>query len=72
MSFLVTSWFDSVCVTVTRWVNFIEKHLHEYELQLFDYNVSKYFRPNVHVSGRIFFLQFLLKIVFMVNSKNCK
>ena len=23
-SFLVTSWFDSVCVTVTRWVNFRE------------------------------------------------
>ena len=38
-SFLVTSWFDSVCVTVTRWANFREKHLHEYELQLFDYNV---------------------------------
>ena len=38
-SFLVTSWFYSVCVTVTRWVNFREKHLHEYKLQLFDYNV---------------------------------
>ena len=31
-SFLVTSWFDSVCVTVTRWVNFREKRLHKYEL----------------------------------------
>ena len=29
----------SVCVTVTLLVNFREKHLHEYELQLFDYNV---------------------------------
>ena len=38
-SFLFISWFDTVCVTVTRLVNFREKHLHEYELQLFDYNV---------------------------------
>ena len=37
--FLVTSWFDSVCVIEKRWANFREKHLHEYELQLFDYNV---------------------------------
>ena len=32
-------WFDSVCVTVTSWVNFREKHLHKHELQLSDYNV---------------------------------
>ena len=38
-SSLVTCWFNSVCVTVTRWVNFREKYLHEYELQLFDHNV---------------------------------
>ena len=38
-SFLVTFWFDSVCVTVTRWVKFREKKLYEQELQLFDYNV---------------------------------
>ena len=38
-SFLVTSSFDSVCITVTRWVNFGEKHLHEHELQLSDYNM---------------------------------
>ena len=38
-SFLVTSWFDSVCVTVACWVNCKEKHLHEYELQFSDYNV---------------------------------
>ena len=29
-SFLVTSWFDSVCITVTRGMNFREKHLHDY------------------------------------------
>ena len=50
--FLVTSWFYSICVTVTCWVNFREKHLHEYELQLSDYNERKYIRPNVHISGR--------------------
>ena len=27
-SFLVTSWFDSVCVTVACWANFKEKHSH--------------------------------------------
>ena len=37
--YLVTTWFDSVCVIATRWVNFREIHLHEYNLQLFDYNV---------------------------------
>ena len=42
---LVTSWFDSVCITVTRLVNFRENPLYEYELQLFDYNV--YSRPKV-------------------------
>ena len=36
---LVSSWFDSVCVTVTCWMNFREKQLHVYELQLFDFNV---------------------------------
>ena len=36
---LVTSWFDSVCVTVACWVNFKENNLHEYELQFSDYNV---------------------------------
>ena len=38
-SFFVTSWFDSVCVTVACWVNFKEKHLHEHGLQFSDYNV---------------------------------
>ena len=38
-SFLTTSWFDSLCTTVARWLNFRERHLHEYEQQLCDYNV---------------------------------
>ena len=38
-SFLVTSWFDSICVTVACWMNFTEKRLHEYELQFSDNNV---------------------------------
>ena len=54
-SFLVTSQFDLVCNTVTRWMNFKEKHLHEHEIQLLDYNKWKYFRQNVQISGRIFF-----------------
>ena len=28
----VTSWFDTVCNSVTRWVNFREHHLHEHKL----------------------------------------
>ena len=32
--FIVTSWFDTVCNIVTRWVNFRENHLHEHKLQL--------------------------------------
>ena len=58
-SFLVTSWFDSVCVTVACWVSFKEKHLHEHGLQFSDYNVREYVRPNVHISDRtIFFCNF--------------
>ena len=37
-SFLFTSWFDSYCVAGIRRVNFREK-IHEFELQLFGYNV---------------------------------
>ena len=48
-------------VIVKRWVNFIEKRLHKHELQLSDYNMGKYFRSNVQISGRnIYFFQFLL------------
>ena len=36
---LVSSWFDSVCVTVTCWVNFIQKYLHVHKLQLSDNNI---------------------------------
>ena len=32
-------WFDTVNNTVTRWMNFRENHLHEHDLQLFDYNI---------------------------------
>ena len=37
--FRVTSWFDTVNNAVTRWMNFVENHLHEHNLQLFDYNI---------------------------------
>ena len=63
-SFLVTSWFDSVCATVACWVNFKEKHLHEYELQFSDYNVGEYVHPNVHISGRKIFFAILAKKKF--------
>ena len=71
-SFLVTSWFYFVCNIVTRWANFREKHLHNYELQLSDYNMGKYFRPNVQISGRKIFLPIFAYKVFKVKSKNCK
>ena len=38
-SFRVTSWFDTANNAVTRWMNFRENHLHEHDLQLFDYNI---------------------------------
>ena len=37
--FKVTSWFDTVNNAVTQWMNFRENHLHEHDLQLFDYNI---------------------------------
>ena len=37
--FRVTSWFDTVNNAVTHWMNFRENHLHEHDLQLFDYNL---------------------------------
>ena len=40
-SFLVTSWFDSVCITMTCWANFKENHLQKHEQQLSDYNIRK-------------------------------
>ena len=36
---LLTSWYESLCVTVIRWVNFRNKHLDQHELQLSDHNV---------------------------------
>ena len=68
--FLVTSWFYFVCNIVTRWVNFREKHLHKHELQLSDYNIGKYFRPNVQISGRtIYFFPIFAYKCFKVKSK---
>ena len=45
-------WFDTVCNIVTRWMNIRKKQLHEHELQLSDYNIQKYFCPNVQIFGR--------------------
>ena len=72
-SFLVTSWFYTVYNIVTRWVIFRDKHLHKHELQLSDYNMEKYFRPNVQIlfEKYIFFPIFAYKF-FKVKSKNCK
>ena len=42
---------------MTCWENFRENHLHENELQLSDYNISKNFDLNIYVSG-IFFTFF--------------
>ena len=50
--------------TVTRWMNFRETHLHKHDLQLFDYNISKYFYPNI-----MYFWYYLQKI-FNLTLKN--
>ena len=52
--FRVTSWFDTVCNIVIRWMKFRENRLHEHELQLSDCNVKKYFDPNICISGIIY------------------
>ena len=39
---------------VIRWVNFRENHLHKHELQLSDYNILKYFDPNICIAGFIY------------------
>ena len=41
--FRVTSWFDTINNAVTRLMNFRENHLHEHDLQLFDYNIFEAF-----------------------------
>ena len=56
--FRVTSWFDTVCNIVTRSVNFSENRLHEYKLQLADYDIKKYFDPNIKYFW--YHLQFLI------------
>ena len=40
---------------------FIENRLHEHELQLSDYNISKYFDPNICISG-IIYIFFILTL----------
>ena len=56
---------------MTRWVNFRENHLHENELQLSDYNISKNFDPNIYVSGIFFFTFFYFGLESFI-SKTCK
>ena len=63
--FWVTSWFYSVYNIVTLLVNFREKHL-----QLSNYNMGKYFRPIVQISGwKLIFSIFAYKF-FMVKKQN--
>ena len=50
-------------------MNFRENHLHEHELQLSDYNIKKYFDPNICISGIIYSFHFDLEKFI---SKNCK
>ena len=50
--FWVTSWFDSVCVQVTSWLNFRQKCFHQHEQQLSEFNAWKYFHPTICISGR--------------------
>ena len=68
-SFWVTSLFYSAYNIATRWVNFREKHLHEYELQLSDNNMGKYCRPNVKISGIKIYFQIFAYELFIVKIK---
>ena len=43
-------------INLTHWVNFRENHLHKHELELTDYNMGKYIRPNVQITGRKIYL----------------
>ena len=67
-SFLVTSWFDSVCVTVTCWVNFRENIYininYSYPTTLYESVFAK-----MYIFLLDFFLQFLLNFIFMVKAK---
>ena len=49
---------DETITFEARWVNFRENHLQEHELQLSDYNIKKYFDPNICISGIIFNISF--------------
>ena len=37
--FLVTSWFDYVCIQVACWVNFTQKYRIQHKLLFSDYNL---------------------------------
>ena len=69
--FRVTAWFDTVCNIVTGSVNLRKKkQLHEHGLLLSDYNIYKYFRPNVQNSGRkIYIYNFCLRTFQGQNEK---
>ena len=69
-SFLVTSWFDSVCVTVVCWVN-LKKNIYMY----MNYSSLTTMYESIFAQMYIFlvekyFWQFWLKKIFMVKSKN--
>ena len=71
-SFLVTSWFDSVRVTVACRVNF-KKSIHKN----MNYSSLTTMYESIFAEMYIFlvekyFLQFWLKIFLMVKSKKCK
>ena len=64
----VTSWFDSICIVLARWVNLSLQCLHEHELQLSNYNVCTYVRPNLRISCRKILFTILLKL-FIVGDR---
>ena len=68
--FRVTSWFDTVCNIATHWVNFRDNHLHEHDLQLSNYNIYKYFDPNIMYFW--YYLQFFILTLKKFISKKCK
>ena len=61
--FIVTSWFDTVCIIVTRWVNFRENHLHEYELDLSDSNIYRSILTHIYIYFWYYLQKFISKNV---------
>ena len=68
-SFLVTSWFDSVCITVTRWVNVREFFFYINMSTVNSLQCMKVFSPYIILVEKYFFPIFASKL-FMVKSKN--